>query len=88
MIIPAEKIQADTLNNILEEFINREGTDYGEIEYNLAAKVEKLRPQVLNGDILIVFDDQLQSITLMTPRQYQEAQHNQTHGERTPHFEN
>ncbi|WP_053979786.1 YheU family protein [Marinagarivorans algicola] len=85
MIIPPEKIQADTLNNILEEFINREGTDYGEIEYNLAAKVEKLKPQVLNGDILIVFDDQLQSITLMTKRQYKEAQHTQDRINRTLH---
>ena len=36
MIIPATQLQTDTLTAILEEFITREGTDYGELELNLA----------------------------------------------------
>lgn len=70
MLIPPDKIQKDTLDNILEEFINREGTDYGEQELSLADKVAALRPKILKGDFLIVFDEKLESITLMTPTQY------------------
>lgn len=73
MIIPADQIQTDTLNNILEEFINREGTDYGDVEYDLTSKVNQLRPKVLRGDILIVFDEKLESVTLMTKQQYKET---------------
>ena len=73
MIIPADQIQKDTLNNILEEFINREGTDYGDIEIDLVSKLNRLRPKVLSGDILIIFDEKLESITLITKQQYQET---------------
>lgn len=70
MIIPASQLAAETLNTILEEFINREGTDYGECELSLQQKVETLRPQVLRGEVLIVYDVKLQSIQLMTRQGY------------------
>jgi uncharacterized protein len=35
MVIPVSQLQEETLNNILEEFITREGTDYGDYEISL-----------------------------------------------------
>ena len=40
-IIPVDKLSAEALRGVIQEFISRDGTDYGEIE----ASVEK--PRVL-----------------------------------------
>lgn len=65
VIIPPESLSADTLNSILEEFISREGTDYGEIELSLEQKLALLRPQVMRREVLIVYDDKQQSVHLV-----------------------
>jgi uncharacterized protein YheU (UPF0270 family) len=72
MIIPPEKLEPQTLLNILEEYISREGTDYGEVELSLAEKVKKLLPQVNNGDVLIIYDEVLDSIDLREAKDYSE----------------
>lgn len=70
MIIPPSKLPAHTLRNILEEFITRDGTDYGEFELSLDEKIERLYPQIQAGEVLIVFDEALESIQLVSKRDY------------------
>lgn len=65
MIIPPGSIAPDTLRAIVEEYITREGTDYGEQEMTLDEKVETLMPQVRNQEVLVVFDDELQTVNLV-----------------------
>ncbi len=65
MIIPPHEIPPATLANLLEEYITREGTDYGEVELSLADKISRLRPQVLRGEVLIVFDEHSQCVNLV-----------------------
>ena len=74
MIIPPEQLPAETLHNILEEFITREGTDYGAHELTLEQKVEHLKPQVLAGRVLIIFDELLAAIQLVDHQDYQDYQ--------------
>lgn len=38
MIIPWQDIAPETLTNLIEQFILREGTDYGEVEISLVIK--------------------------------------------------
>ncbi len=70
MIIPPEQINNDTLINLIEEYITREGTDYGFVEQNLSIKTESVRRQIMAGDVLIVFDASTQSVNLMTALDY------------------
>lgn len=72
--IPAERLSPDVLQAILEEFIAREGTDYGEVEYSLERKVEQLRQQLSRGDVVISYDPQSESCTLLTRRDFAQAQ--------------
>lgn len=72
MIIPPNQLSPDALQGVLEEFIGREGTDYGEQELSLADKVERLRPQVMRGEVLIVFDEFLETLTLMRREDYRD----------------
>jgi uncharacterized protein YheU (UPF0270 family) len=72
MIIPADQISNDALIGLIEEFITREGTDYGHIEVNLATKVTQVKHQLEKGEIFIIFDSSTESVNLMTKHQYQE----------------
>jgi len=54
--IPWNQLSAEILRSVIEEFISREGTDYGEREFTLAEKVEQVKAQVKRGDVVIVFD--------------------------------
>ena len=66
MIIPHEQISADALLGLIEEFITREGTDYGETEVSLAQKVEQVKRQLKRGDIVIVFDATSETVSILT----------------------
>ena len=46
MIIPRQELATDTLNSLIESFVLREGTDYGEHERSLEQKVEDVRRQL------------------------------------------
>jgi Uncharacterized protein conserved in bacteria len=74
MIIPPESLSAEALQGVLEEFISRDGTDYGESELSLEAKVNRLKPQVMRGEVLIVFDEVLEGVTLMTREEWRGRQ--------------
>lgn len=42
MIIPWQQLTADTLNNLIESFVLREGTDYGKDEKRWMKKLTTL----------------------------------------------
>jgi uncharacterized protein YheU (UPF0270 family) len=64
MIVPWQELQAQTLENILESFILREGTDYGAVELTLTQKKERLRRQLQAGNIVLVWSELHQSINI------------------------
>jgi uncharacterized protein YheU (UPF0270 family) len=66
MIIPYEQISADALQGLVEEFITRDGTDYGEVEFSLEQKVKQVERQLARGDIVIVFDSASESVSILT----------------------
>jgi uncharacterized protein YheU (UPF0270 family) len=66
MIIPYKQISPDALQGLIEEFITREGTDYGEMEFSLAQKVSQVERQLARGDIVIVFDPVIESVSILT----------------------
>lgn len=64
--IPWQDINADTLDALIEEFVTREGTEYGEQDVSLARKVAQVRAQLARNDVVIVFDELSESVNLMT----------------------
>ncbi|HIF9461113.1 TPA: YheU family protein [Photobacterium damselae] len=57
MIIPWQQIDSETLTNLIEHFVLREGTDYGEQELSLADKVAHVRQLLEHGEAVIVFSE-------------------------------
>lgn len=65
MIIPPEKLTIESLRGVIEGFITREGTDYGAEELSLKDKVDALMPQVIRGEVVIVFDEESETVNLL-----------------------
>ena len=66
MQIPWQRLSPDALRGLIEEFITREGTDYGESEVELDEKVLQVERQIKRGEVVIVFDAVLQNTSLLT----------------------
>lgn len=65
MLIPPEKLHPDTLRAIVEEFVLREGTDYGMVEHSLRSKVDQVLMQIKLGQVVIFFDEISETCTIL-----------------------
>lgn len=54
--IPFNLLTDDALKGLIEEFVSREGTDYGQSEHTLDAKSASVRKQLATGRAVIVYD--------------------------------
>lgn len=61
MRIPIESLAADTLQRVVEEFVTREGTDYGLSTSDLQTKVSQVLRQLKKGEALLCFDAESES---------------------------
>ncbi|HBD13165.1 MAG TPA: hypothetical protein DCZ13_13515, partial [Porticoccaceae bacterium] len=66
MIIPPERLPEETLTAVIESYVLREGTDYGEHERSLADKVAQVRCQLASGDVLLTYDLETETCQLLT----------------------
>ncbi len=64
MLIPYTKLSEEALRAIIEEYITREGTEYGVKEYSFEQKIEQIRQQLLQGEIKINFDTETETCNL------------------------
>ncbi len=62
--IPYQQLSDEALQGVVEEFITREGTDYGEQELSLDTKVALVMSQLQDGKAIVVFDEELQTCTI------------------------
>lgn len=56
LVLDAAGLSPEALRGLVEEFVSRDGTDYGRLEKTLDQKVNSLMRQVENGDVCLVFD--------------------------------
>lgn len=63
--IPFRQLSDDALQGVIEEYVGREGTDYGLLEYSFDEKVAQVRACLMTGRAVIVYDQQTQSCTLL-----------------------
>ena len=66
VFIPHTELSADALRGVVESFVLREGTDYGEREYSLEQKLAHVYRQLERGEAQIVFDPNTETIDIVT----------------------
>ncbi|MDA3786824.1 MAG: YheU family protein [Deltaproteobacteria bacterium] len=54
--VPHEQIDPDTLRNMIEEFVTRDGADWGDPGCRLEDKITQVLRQLRNNKVQIVFD--------------------------------
>jgi uncharacterized protein len=65
IVVPHRELSAEALRGVLESFVLREGTDYGEREVSLDQKVAQVLRQLERGEAQIIFDATLQSVDIV-----------------------
>ncbi len=64
MIIPWQQLSEEILRNIIEEFVLREGTDYGEHEVGFEEKVLQVQQQLKNNQAAILYSELHETVTI------------------------
>ena len=65
LLIPWEQLSPEALAGIIEEFVTRDGTDYGRVEVSLADKTARVRQQLETQKVVIVFDPESETCTIL-----------------------
>jgi uncharacterized protein YheU (UPF0270 family) len=65
VVVPYSELSPDALLGVIENFILREGTDYGWRDVAHEAKVAQVRRQLERGEARILFDPLDSSVTIV-----------------------
>jgi len=64
VLVPYTELPAQLLRAVIESFVLREGTDYGEKEFSLEDKVAHVIGQLKGGEARIVFDPETETVSI------------------------
>jgi uncharacterized protein YheU (UPF0270 family) len=62
--IPVNKLSHKALHGVIEEFISREGTDYGETEVPIETKFRRVKYSLETGSAVLIFDDETETTNI------------------------
>jgi uncharacterized protein YheU (UPF0270 family) len=63
-IIPVNILSPEALEGVIEEFISREGTDYGEIEASSETSFRQVKHRLEKGLAVLIFDDETETTNI------------------------
>ena len=69
MIIPFTDLSNETLENLIEQFVLQEGTEYGEHDVSLSEKVIQVKQQLKIGEAVIVYSELHESVNIVPAAQ-------------------
>ena len=64
-VVPWKSLPPDTLYALVEEFVTREGTDYGHQVFDTRTKVAHVMKQLESGRCVITFDSRLNTASIV-----------------------
>ena len=70
MIVPWKEIPEETLENLIKEFVLREGTDYGSVEISLQEKVDQVKHQLQSGEAVIVYSELHETVDIQLRQKF------------------
>jgi len=65
VVVPYTELTPDLLHAVVESYVLREGTDYGEMEFSLEDKVAHVISQLKRGEARIVFDPESETVSII-----------------------
>ncbi|MBW2295914.1 MAG: YheU family protein [Deltaproteobacteria bacterium] len=73
MPLDAAGLSAEALRGLIEEFVSRDGTDYGNLEKTLDEKVSAVMRQLEDGEVCLVFDREEERANLVPARDLEDS---------------
>lgn len=73
VVVPHTALGPVVLRAVIEDFVTREGTDYGLHEHSLDQKRDAVLSQIEAGEVLIVFEAATESVTLVRREELKSA---------------
>jgi uncharacterized protein len=64
-IIPIARLSPEALQRVIQEFVSRQGTDYGEMEASLEANLRQVEHKLKKGLAVLVFDDEAETTNIL-----------------------
>ena len=68
MEIDHHLLRPETLRSVIEGFILRDGTDYGEREVSIETKISQVMQAIEKGQVKLVFDPESETCNLRETR--------------------
>ena len=65
VVVPVDRLSREALDGLIEEFVTRDGTDYGEQEDTLEERKNSVSRQLDRGEIVIVFDSDSETANIV-----------------------
>jgi uncharacterized protein YheU (UPF0270 family) len=72
MIIPLEQLTTETLSAIIENFVLREGTEYGSEDVSLNDKITQVHQQLKQGTAILVYSELHETVNILPTDQFVE----------------
>lgn len=73
MIIPLDSLPRETLTAIIENFVLREGTEYGQEDVALADKIQQVQLQLKQGLAVLVYSELHETVNILPADQFIEG---------------
>ncbi len=72
MKVPHDQLNPETLRNLIEYFVGREGTDYGDREVSLDTKIAQVLRRLEQGTAFVLFDAESETCNIATATELRE----------------
>ena len=69
--VPASSLSNDALRGIIEEFVTRDGTEFGD----MCNKADRVKSAILAGNMHIVFDPTTETVNIISRDEFEDAAH-------------
>ena len=67
--IPPNELSPEALTGVIDEFVTREGTEYGLDDVSLESKRAAVKRQLAKGEVVILFDPAQGTVNLVHRRE-------------------
>jgi uncharacterized protein YheU (UPF0270 family) len=68
VVVPWQELSEAALRGLIEDYVTSEGTEYGEADVPLDAKVAQVKRQIERGEVEIHFDPKSETANLVPKR--------------------
>lgn len=69
VVVPWKDLSTDALHGVIDEYVTREGTEYGAQDVPLEAKRAQVRRQLEAGEVVVLFDAKTSTTNIVTADQ-------------------